>query len=132
MSIGDYQGIAVAKHLLEGREHQGEVLAGAIILFWGNQAFYHHGASVSTKIPASYLLQWKAIIEAQKRGIKVYNLWGIAPEDKPNHPWRGLTLFKKGFGGREIKYIHAHDFPLSPFYTLARTVETVRRIKKGY
>ncbi len=112
--------------------YKNEVLAGAIILYWGNQAFYHHGASLSTKVPASYLVQWVAIGEAQKRGIKVYNMWGIAPEDNLKHPWRGLTLFKKGFGGREIKYIHAHDLPISPKYLFARTVETVRRIRKGY
>lgn len=112
--------------------YQNEVLAGAIILFWGRSAFYHHGASRSSKIPASYLLQWRAIQEAQKRGLKVYNFWGIAPEDNPNHPWRGLTLFKKGFGGREVKYIHAHDLPISPWYQIPRTIETIRRIQRRY
>ncbi len=112
--------------------HEDTILAGAIVLFWGSQAFYHHGASRSSKIPVSYLVQWRAILEAQKRGMTVYNFWGIAPEDKLNHPWRGLTLFKKGFGGREVKYIHAHDLPTSVLYPLPRAVETIRRMKKGY
>lgn len=112
--------------------YEEKILAGAIVLFWGKQAFYHHGASQSSKIPVSYLVQWRAIAEAQKRGMKVYNFWGIAPEDKLNHPWRGLTLFKKGFGGREIKYIHSQDLPLSPLYVMPRVVETIRRMRKGY
>lgn len=113
-------------------DYQGEVLAGAIILFYGSQGIYHHGASVSSKIPASYLVQWEAIREVMKRGMKVYNFWGIAPDDSVNHPWRGITLFKKGFGGREKEYIHAHDLPVSPWYVIPRTVETIRRISKGY
>lgn len=120
------------KALLFLGSYQNEVLAGAIILFWGKQAFYHHGASRSSKIPVSYLLQWRAVQEAQKRGLKVYNFWGIAPEDRVNHPWRGLTLFKKGFGGREVKYIHAHDLQVSRWYGISRAIETIRRVRKGY
>lgn len=117
--------------LLLGK-YQGNSIAGAIVLFYGNQGIYHHGASISSKIPVSYLVQWEAIREAKKRGMNVYNFWGIAPEDKINHPWRGITLFKKGFGGREIEYIHAHDFAVSPFYVIPRTIETIRRLSRGY
>lgn len=112
--------------------YQKELVAGAIVLFYGGQAIYHHGASKFSKVPASYLVQWEAIAEAKKRGIKVYNFYGIAPDDKPNHPWRGITLFKKGFGGRQINYLHAHDYPLSPLYVVSMFIETVRRLRRGY
>ncbi len=111
---------------------QGKTLAVAIILYYGHQAIYHHGASIPSKIPASSAIQWEAIQEAKKRGMKVYNFWGIAPENSTKHPWRGITLFKKGFGGSEINYIHAQDLPVSPLYVLPRTVELVRRISRGY
>lgn len=113
-------------------QYNGTVTAAAIVLFYGGQAIYHHGASKPSKLPVSHLVQWEAIREAKKRGMKLYNFWGIAPEDKPNHPWRGITLFKKGFGGREVTYIHAHDLPVSPLYVIPKTVETIRRIMKGY
>jgi peptidoglycan pentaglycine glycine transferase (the first glycine) len=109
-----------------------EIIAGSIILFYGNQAIYHHGASVTSKIPASYLIQWEAILEAKKRGLKLYNFWGIAPDDSPNHPWRGITLFKKGFGGRVVNYIHAQDYAFSLMYIIPKTIESVRRIVRGY
>ncbi len=110
----------------------GKTRSAAIILYYGYQAIYHHGASVPSKEPVSYAVQWEAIREAKKRGMKVYNFWGIAPENSAKHPWRGITLFKKGFGGREINYIHAHDLPISPLYILPRTVELVRRMSRGY
>lgn len=113
-------------------EYQGHVLAATIILFSGKQAIYHHSASIPSHVPVNYLLQWEAIKEAKKRGMKVYNFWGIAPENKPNHPWAGLTLFKKGFGGREVEYIHSQDLPVSPFYVIPRTLESIRRFVKGY
>ena len=120
------------KALLLLGKHEGKILAGAIILFYGNQGIYHHGASISTKVPVSTLIQWEAIKEAKKRGMNVYNFWGIAPENKANHPWRGITLFKKGFGGGEVEYIHAHDLPVSPFYVVARAIESIRRLSRGY
>lgn len=106
--------------------------AAAIILYYGHQAIYHHGASVQTSVPVSPLVQWEAILDAKKRGMKVYNFWGIAPENSPKHPWRGITLFKKGFGGRELRYSHAQDIPISPLYIIPRAIETVRRLMRGY
>ncbi len=106
--------------------------AGAIILFYGDQSIYHHGASIPSDAPVSHLVQWEAMLSAKKRGMKLYNFWGIAPVDHPNHPWQGISVFKKGFGGREIRYFHSHDIPVSPLYLLPYGVESVRRIMKGY
>ena len=112
--------------------HDKKLVSGALILYYNDQAIYHHGASIVSKVPVSTIVQWEAIKEAKKRGIKVYNFWGIAPLDNPKHPWRGLTLFKKGFGGREINTIHSQDFPVLPFYYITRIIEIVRKLNKGY
>ena len=115
-------------------KYKGEYIAGAVIIFYGNSAFYHHGASSSkySKIPASYLLQWQAIKDAQKRNKKFYNFWGIAKnENDKNNPWYGLTLFKKGFGGIRRDYVHAQDLPMTPFYWLNYMIEKVRLWKRG-
>lgn len=115
-------------------KYEGQVLSGALIIFYGDQAVYHHGASSDEhkEIPAAYLLQWKAIKEAKKLGKKLYNFWGVVPEDKPKHPWQGLTLFKTGFGGRRLNFIHAQDLPLGFGYWKTFFIETLTRIKKGY
>lgn len=112
--------------------HEKQLLAAAIIVYFGDVAIYHHGASVPNKVGASYSLQWSAIREAKRRGKKLYNFWGIAPEDAPNHPWRGLTAFKTGFGGREVHFMHAQDLPVSPWYIFPKTIEEIRKKIKGY
>ncbi len=109
-----------------------EILSVAIIMFYGNIAFYHHGASSSRypKIPASYSLQWAIIKAAKQRACTHYNFWGIAPNDDPEHPWAGLTFFKQGFGGFREDYLHAQDLPLTPTYWFTYLVETIRRWRR--
>lgn len=114
-------------------EFQGELIAASIIVFYGQMAFYHHSGSVQKfeRINASYLLQWRVIQEAQRRGCQFYNFWGIAPEDRPKHPWAGLSQFKKGFGGFAESYVHAQDKVLQPKYYLNYLIETARRLRRG-
>lgn len=111
-----------------------KIIAGAFIVFVENMAIYRHGASdVAYKdIPASYLLQWEAIKEAKKRGIKLYNFWGIAPTEAKNHPWQGLTLFKTGFGGEKVEFLHALDLSLNFKYWKTHFIDLFFRWKKGY
>lgn len=106
------------------------VLAAAIIIFYGDTAYYHFSGSVSgfNEIPFSYFLQWQIIKEAKKRGIEYYNFWGIAPNSNPKHRFAGVTLFKTGFGGERIDWLHAHDLPISPLYWSTYIFETLRKI----
>lgn len=115
-------------------QYKKKTVAGALVIFYGDQAVYHHGASDPKydRLSPSYLLQWEAIKEAKRRRKKLYNFWGVAPADKPNHPWAGLTLFKKGFGGRAESSLHSQDFPLTGRYWLTWGLETLRRLTKGY
>ncbi len=106
--------------------------ASAVIIFAGSEGIYHHGASVTSTVPVSYVVQWHAILEAKKRGMKQYNFWGVAPENEPKHPWFGLSSFKKGFGGSEVQTIHAYDFPVSWRYIGLYIVEWLRKQQKGY
>ena len=114
-------------------KYRGEVLSSAIIVFHSKRAFYHQGASLSSKVPVSYLLQWEAIKEAKKRGCEKYNFWGIVPDTKENanHPWKGLSLFKKGFGGYEKDYVRTKDYPLGPRYWLVYVFEQLRKKKRN-
>ncbi|MBI2411064.1 MAG: peptidoglycan bridge formation glycyltransferase FemA/FemB family protein [Candidatus Kerfeldbacteria bacterium] len=122
-------------------EYEGKVIAAAMIMFYGDMASYHHGASLSEfqKIPASYLLQWEAIREAKRRGCLAYNFWGIVPENKMRsritrrpHPFAGVTTFKTGFGGERIDLLPCQDYPIRSKYYLTRIIETARRIKRGF
>lgn len=96
-------------------------LAASIIIFTKNAAFYHQGASIHTKIPVTYLLQWEAIKEAKNRNCQFYNFWGIYDEKRPNRTpksWQGLTLFKTGFNGQIKRFLPTQDYIISPKYYL--------------
>jgi|SRR3989338_8345226 len=109
----------------------GKTVAAAMIVFTPDCAFYHHGASLAEHPTASYLLQWRVIQEAKRRGCQFYNFWGVVRDDQHNHPWYGLSQFKKGFGGIVEAYVPAQDFVLSPHYWITYVFETIRRIKRG-
>jgi len=113
----------------------GTLDAMSIIMYFGNMGVYRHSASLglNKKLPTSYLLQWEAIREAKKRGMKWYNFWGIAPTNaSKKHPFFGITHFKKGFGGQQLDILHCHDFIISKFYWFNWIIETVRRIKRRF
>jgi lipid II:glycine glycyltransferase (peptidoglycan interpeptide bridge formation enzyme) len=98
-----------------------QYLAASIIIFTKSAAFYHQGASLHTKIPATYLLQWEAIKEAKNRGCLIYNFWGIYDEQRPERTpksWQGLTLFKTGFSGQIKRFLETQDYIISKKYYL--------------
>ncbi|MCL5113687.1 MAG: peptidoglycan bridge formation glycyltransferase FemA/FemB family protein [Patescibacteria group bacterium] len=111
-----------------------KLLAQAFVIFYGSEAVYHYGASTDEgrKYPGAYLIQWQAILEAKKRGMTRYNFWGVSPTDKEKHRFHGLSLFKRGFGGEDVEYLHAQDLILNyPKYLLNYAVETVRKFRRN-
>lgn len=100
-------------------EYRGKPLAAIIVIFWNNLATYLYGASSGEhrNLMANYLVQWQAIKKAKKVGMKFYDFWGIAPainnrlpaNNKQQHPWAGVTRFKKGFGGKEVHFVGSWD-----------------------
>ena len=112
----------------------GQILVAAIIIFYAGCAYYHFSASSSKSRDtyASYLLQWKIIQEAKRRGCYRYNFWGIAPKNAgKNHRFYGVTIFKTGFGGKRIDWLPAQDLPISPLYWLTHSFELLRRKKRS-
>lgn len=115
-------------------DYDNRVIAASVHMHFGGETSYHHGASTHgySKIPASYLLQWTAITDALKRGDHVYSFWGIAPEGVKNHPFAGVTTFKKGFGGCLLELTHCRDIPVKPHYAFTRAFEFIRKWKRGF
>jgi peptidoglycan pentaglycine glycine transferase (the first glycine) len=110
-----------------------EPVSAAFVVFDEVSGYYHHGASSQAypKIPASHLVLWTAIREAKRRGCRTFNFWGISPDDRPDHPWAGLSLFKKGFGGRVESYVPAQDLVVAPAYWVNWMIESVRKKVRG-
>lgn len=128
----EYEEFNITKNalFLFGKVNQ-EYFASALILFTKYAAFYHQGASIHTRIPVAYRLQWEAIKEAKKRGCTLYNFWGIQQNGRTPKNWGGLTMFKTGFGGRQVDYVPTQDYIISSKYYLTYFYEKYLAIKRG-
>jgi lipid II:glycine glycyltransferase (peptidoglycan interpeptide bridge formation enzyme) len=112
-SLGDNVQLLLAKY-------EDQVIAGGIFVYLDEWGIYYYGASDYNfrNVMAPYLIQWEAIKEAKKRECKYYDFLGIAPENQKNHPWAGVTEFKKKFGGRIVDYPKAQVMVLRQFWYL--------------
>jgi lipid II:glycine glycyltransferase (peptidoglycan interpeptide bridge formation enzyme) len=93
-------------------EYQGKFLCANMIVFYGDTVTYLHGGSSESdkNIMAPHLLQWETIKKAKELGYKYYDFWGI--EDR----YPGVARFKQGFGGFEVEYSGAWDWPLDKLW----------------
>lgn len=98
--------------------HHNKVIAGGLFIYLDDWGIYYYGASDNhhRNVMAPYLIQWEAMREAKRRGCKRYDFLGIAPEGAQNHPWKGVTDFKKKFGGTVKNYPIAQDMVLRLFW----------------
>lgn len=113
--------------------HGDELLAQAFVIYYGREAAYHYGASteLGRTYPGAYLLQWRAICEAKARGLARYNFWGVAPAGETKHRFSGVSTFKRGFGGTDVAYLHAHDLVIKQSrYLFNWAIEQLRRFKR--
>jgi peptidoglycan pentaglycine glycine transferase (the first glycine) len=119
-------------------QYGGKPLAALMVFAWGNKAWYMYGASSDEerqRMP-THLLQWEAMRWARERGCETYDLWGIPDVDESeigphiasaeergvlSTGMGGLYRFKRGFGGREVRYVGAYDYVYNqPLYHLLR------------
>lgn len=123
--------------ILEARRGD-ELLASGMLVVEDDRSFYLFAGSRreepgEAKHYASYLLQWEMMRRARELGSRVHDLWGIAPEGAgPEHPWHGVGLFKKGFGGRVVHWAGTWDVVVNPnLYRLRSAVAMARRALPG-
>jgi lipid II:glycine glycyltransferase (peptidoglycan interpeptide bridge formation enzyme) len=113
----------IPSSLGEGGAHESKVICSGIFSFFGDTAVYIHGASSNEnrEVMAPYLLQWEMIKRAKAGGCKFYDFCGI--DEKK---WPGVTRFKRGFSGMEVKYPGTFDaiFDRNKYflYTLFRKI----------
>jgi lipid II:glycine glycyltransferase (peptidoglycan interpeptide bridge formation enzyme) len=107
-----------------------KVLAAAIMVYSGKTAIYMFGASSDEdkNLMAPYILQWTMIRDAKAAGFQKYDFFGIAPDDQPDHPWAGVTRFKKQFGGETTEIQGSYDLVMKPLeYQVFKIAEKIRR-----
>lgn len=76
-------------------EHEGEVIAAAVAISYGDKTWYIYGASGNEKrnLMAPHLLQWEMIKWAVEQGKDRYDFGGVFKLDSSD----GLYKFKEGY-----------------------------------
>jgi len=93
--------------------HQGGLVAGAVMLFFGATLVYLYGGTqLGGDLKPGYLLHWRAIQDAQRRGCTRYDMWGVPLDPTPEHPGYGYYVFKTRFNGEQIRFIGLYDLPI--------------------
>jgi lipid II:glycine glycyltransferase (peptidoglycan interpeptide bridge formation enzyme) len=92
-------------------------ISGAIFMVAGDVGYYWYGfvGKEGRKKLSQYKVLWEGIKWAKSRGAKTFDMEGIFDERFPIPAWRGFTKFKKGFGGKVVKYPGAYQKTLLPF-----------------
>ena len=114
-------------------EHEGDILAANLLIFFEDTAYYLHGGSSDTgkNLMAPFLLQWEGIKLAKERGMKQYNFGGVSIRER-NMAWAGITRFKQGFAPQAppLCFPGTYDIILSPWhYRLYRILRMAQKIK---
>jgi serine/alanine adding enzyme len=119
----------------------GAAEAAALTVGWGPDALYLYSGSTEAGLRsgAQHAIQWEVIRWAQARGCRRYDFWGVPDQfgvaaQEPDaderarleqqattDPLFGVYRFKKGFGGRVVRYLPAYDRVLMwPLYAIWR------------
>jgi lipid II:glycine glycyltransferase (peptidoglycan interpeptide bridge formation enzyme) len=98
---------------------EGEIVASAYAIAFGQKGTYKDGASVRERkaYGASHLLQWHVIEWMKEKGVTVHDLCGTPPSDEinnPDHPYYGMGRFKTSFNKEVTDYIGAYDLVIKP------------------
>ena len=107
-------------------EWQGRRLAAAVVVYFGGRATYFFGGSLASdrNVHAPTLLHFEIMRRAKAMGHEWYDLWGVAPAGRPDHPWAGISVFKSGFGGVPLDFVPTldcvYDLPAYDDYVTTR------------
>lgn len=115
-------------YLARGRD--GDPVAGAIVLGYGDTAHYLYGATddAGLDLRAGYLLQWHVVGALSAEGFKFYDLGGSSRN-------QGLRQFKAGLSGRAgltVDIPCEHDYASSRLISLCgQSLHLLRYMKNG-
>jgi peptidoglycan pentaglycine glycine transferase (the first glycine) len=111
-------------------EYEGKAIAGIIVLWLGKWSWYMYGASSNEyrNLMPNHLLQWNGMQWAKSKGCWYYNFRGIPDVLEEGQELWGVYLFKRGFGGYDLRFLETHDLVYQPLiYALYRRLLDIKR-----
>jgi len=121
MRIGD------AAYILVGYLNT-KAVTGCLVLLNGATAHYLSAATLNEgrEVSAAYSMFARLRGLLRDRGMRVLDFGGINPASEAA---RGVDHFKRGFGGREIRYLGEWDWATSPLLRRAANYLIKRRMR---
>lgn len=118
-------------------EYQGVPVAAVLLAFFEEMAYYLHGGSgdAHRELMAPFLLHFKCMEEAKRRGCAHYDFGGVRIRSKrgvDDTDWDGITRFKQGFDPKaeSILFPGTYDIIVSPVrYALYRQSRWLTRLR---
>lgn len=116
-------------------EYDGKVIAANIVVFYGDTAYYLHGASDDKykNLMAPHLMQWKQIQDARLASCVKYDFCGVKVNNKKGRSWEGITRFKLGFSPntKHVEFPGSYDIIINPAkYWLYRIIQKLKSLIK--
>jgi lipid II:glycine glycyltransferase (peptidoglycan interpeptide bridge formation enzyme) len=116
--------------------YNNKVIAGALLVIYGEIATYLHGASSDRdrNVMAPFLLQWEMIKEAKKMGATKYDFGGVSIDEydeERGRKWAGVTRFKQGFSKetKPVEFSGSYDIIISPVrYWIYRWIQKMKAV----
>jgi lipid II:glycine glycyltransferase (peptidoglycan interpeptide bridge formation enzyme) len=96
--------------------HEGEVLAGMLVVTVGGLAGYAYGGSAGHKreVYPSNAVHWQILQDLLADGADAYDMRGVSDTLDPERFKFGVLRFKMGTGGDAVEHIGDWHFPVRP------------------
>lgn len=95
----------------------------------GQTRIYAHAAADDDyrTLHVGTALVGEMMLDAARRGMESFDLYGITESGDPQHPWAGFTTFKEAFGGNVVRYAGMWELPIHR--TRYRVLQLLRRVR---
>lgn len=113
---------------------EGVPIAAALSYDTADTRVYAHAAAddAHRKLNAGIPLLVTMMLDAKASGIAEFDMWGVSPEDEPDHAWAGFSRFKRSFGGAGVEYPGTWDLPVNRLmYTVYGASRKARSILRA-
>lgn len=115
--------------------HDNKPMSGALIYDdkISNTRLYMHAGSLleARNLRSNVALVIFLIFDAQTKGFKHFDFYGVCPAEAKDHPWAGFSSFKRSFGGEEVTYSGTWELPVNKFnYALLTTLRSIVKLFK--
>jgi lipid II:glycine glycyltransferase (peptidoglycan interpeptide bridge formation enzyme) len=90
-------------------------LGGALFVDSADTRYYMYAGTFdeAREVHANTTLVTYLMLDAHKKGLKFFDFFGVCPPDADkSHPWFGLSMFKRSFGGVDVIYGGTYEKPL--------------------